>query len=867
MAQKSLSKTVKIFIDGRFNIDDELRDDINMDDIERATIKTDRNKRMVADITRLEGWMQANKGAEEFANKLNELMRKVAAYWNDEELHHGRTKSAITATILRYLSILQKNADEWLQRLMETDRQQMVEGLTRNVKVPWDFLQGKQISTKQEVKEILIGMHSEIIKFCKQAEIHRAQHQSYSDGGSRKSTGRSGRNRNVRNLNGGSNSPPGKGTEGNSEKKKGKFQARKPFKYRTGEKDCENGGVAAMANPDNLSNSNPIHGVIMTVIHKNNEGRERSLALAIDTGNTAGALALKLPIFKQMQREGLITRTGPRTVRTVSTDTVSSNQTCPAGILRYRDSCDKSKILSAKVFGCCVPCSKIYDGLLPQQMMAVMGLIIMPRFGESHILREKDPETNKSVKACSIKPESAKLQQQEQQQQPSNPSASVSDARKKKKRKKGKGSQKMSPEQLMRNRCEEAMQKCSTLPALIKLVREIMPDKLDQSEGMTNDEIEERCKHMWETLKGDCERNKLTKMFIQQLFKMQSWRNPPGEEWIGYHQELEKFLDEGDRRAKLTNTVQGACEYNEKMKNRGLEHNPKPKKDIKPIQQPKYIPIPKKLRKVFIEYCKLMKKRKLHSLAGEKLQQLIRRGGKNAPLLMHHIGKIKHGATGQPYDVKDVRFILCAQDLKEIYELEAPFAFATKNQIRDLVSGKKFFGVIDVSKFFPSIPANYRGKFYYRDDKNRPCVYNTVVQGDMNAPSMANKVMNELFGDLIAGGKVLIHVDDILIASMTAEEHMQTVKAVLDRLIKYGLCINTKKSVFMSPIARFLGWIINEKGIEVDVLRYEALFTWLVKENKVTKKQATRMVHFLAHFSLFIKNCDAAQTYPRAIEG
>lgn len=70
---------------------------------------------------------------------------------------------------------------------------------------------------------------------------------------------------------------------------------------------------------------------------------------------------------------------------------------------------------------------------------------------------------------------------------------------------------------------------------------------------------------------------------------------------------------------------------------------------------------------------------------------------------------------------------------------------------------------------------------------------------------------------------------------MTAAEHIQTVKIVLDRLIEYGLCINTKKSVFMSPMARFLGWIISEKGIEVDVLRYEGLFTWVVKKNQVTK--------------------------------
>lgn len=113
----------------------------------------------------------------------------------------------------------------------------------------------------------------------------------------------------------------------------------------------------------------------MTII--DNEGKTRRVALELDTGNTSMAIALDMRIYKYLVKTGFITCRETRTINTVSTDSVSSKQTCPTGELRYRHPYDESKILTAKVFGCSVPVSsKKYDDLLPRTMMNTFGLLI-----------------------------------------------------------------------------------------------------------------------------------------------------------------------------------------------------------------------------------------------------------------------------------------------------------------------------------------------------------------------------------------------------------------------------------------------------------------------------------------------------------
>ena len=59
-----------------------------------------------------------------------------------------------------------------------------------------------------------------------------------------------------------------------------------------------------------------------------------------------------------------------------------------------------------------------------------------------------------------------------------------------------------------------------------------------------------------------------------------------------------------------------------------------------------------------------------------------------------------------------------------------------------------------------------------------------------NSPATFQTMMNTLFMDLIARGKVVVYLDDILIFSRLLEEHHAHVGMVLDRLQNASLYDN-----------------------------------------------------------------------------
>ena len=56
--------------------------------------------------------------------------------------------------------------------------------------------------------------------------------------------------------------------------------------------------------------------------------------------------------------------------------------------------------------------------------------------------------------------------------------------------------------------------------------------------------------------------------------------------------------------------------------------------------------------------------------------------------------------------------------------------------------------------------------------------------------------MNSIFSDLVAEGKVVVYLDDILIFSESLEEHCLVVQEVLRRLSRYDLYLRPEKCEF-----------------------------------------------------------------------
>ena len=103
--------------------------------------------------------------------------------------------------------------------------------------------------------------------------------------------------------------------------------------------------------------------------------------------------------------------------------------------------------------------------------------------------------------------------------------------------------------------------------------------------------------------------------------------------------------------------------------------------------------------------------------------------------------------------------------------------------------------------------------------------YNVLPFGLTNAPATFQNVMNNVFRELL-GRSVLVYLDDILIYSKTAEEHVRHVTEVLKILRANKFYAKISKCQFMTDHLLYLGHMVTPEGLRPDPAKVEAIKTW-----------------------------------------
>ena len=100
------------------------------------------------------------------------------------------------------------------------------------------------------------------------------------------------------------------------------------------------------------------------------------------------------------------------------------------------------------------------------------------------------------------------------------------------------------------------------------------------------------------------------------------------------------------------------------------------------------------------------------------------------------------------------------------------------------------------------------------------CCYGTfewrvMPFGLMNAPSMFQCVMNNVFMPLLDKG-VLVYLYDILIYSKTQEEHNALLTQVFARLDKHKLFVKEAKCALYLESIKFLRHVVSAAGVAME---------------------------------------------------
>ncbi|PKI51083.1 hypothetical protein CRG98_028512 [Punica granatum] len=82
--------------------------------------------------------------------------------------------------------------------------------------------------------------------------------------------------------------------------------------------------------------------------------------------------------------------------------------------------------------------------------------------------------------------------------------------------------------------------------------------------------------------------------------------------------------------------------------------------------------------------------------------------------------------------------------------------------------------------------------------------------------------MVTLFHDMMHK-EIEVYVNDMIAKSKEGEDHLVNLKRLFDRLKKYKLLLNLAKCTFGVKSGKLLGFVVSEKGIEVDPDKVKAI--------------------------------------------
>jgi hypothetical protein len=119
--------------------------------------------------------------------------------------------------------------------------------------------------------------------------------------------------------------------------------------------------------------------------------------------------------------------------------------------------------------------------------------------------------------------------------------------------------------------------------------------------------------------------------------------------------------------------------------------------------------------------------------------------------------------------------------------------------------------------------------------------------GLKNAGATYQRAMNLIFHHLL--GVILeVYIDDIVVKSAGLDHHLADLRLALERMHWYGLKMNPLKCACGVSAGKFLGFIVHEKGLEIDPNRIESMRNMQAPTCKKDLQKFLGKVNFLRRF-------------------
>ncbi|KAH0969503.1 hypothetical protein GBA52_028641 [Prunus armeniaca] len=142
--------------------------------------------------------------------------------------------------------------------------------------------------------------------------------------------------------------------------------------------------------------------------------------------------------------------------------------------------------------------------------------------------------------------------------------------------------------------------------------------------------------------------------------------------------------------------------------------------------------------------------------------------------------------------------------------------------------------------------------------------YNVMSFGLKNAGVTYQRLVNRIFAKHI-GSIMEVYVDDMLVTSRTAEEHLHNLALMFDIMKDYRMRLNPAKCAFGVSSGKFLGFMISQRGIEANPEKIKAIID--MEKPKMQKDLQSLTEHVAALTRFISKATDKCVPFLKALKG
>lgn len=197
---------------------------------------------------------------------------------------------------------------------------------------------------------------------------------------------------------------------------------------------------------------------------------------------------------------------------------------------------------------------------------------------------------------------------------------------------------------------------------------------------------------------------------------------------------------------------------------------------------------------------------------------------------------------------KSYRFCVDFRKLNQVSEKDAyplPYVSAILDRLRDA----RFITSLDVKSAYWQIPVEENSKQYtaFTIPGRGLFQFTRMPFGLHNAPATWQRLIDQVLGPDLEP-YVFVYLDDIIICASTFEKHVEILEEVLRRLQKAGLALSRDKCHFCQPEIKYLGYVINSKGLLADPDKIAAIINMPTPRNAKEIRQIVGMASWYRRF-------------------